>query len=314
VLLTGRRHDVPGDRRSPGRRAVRTAGIVLALAAGITWLAIGASPWSGPPVAQPTTAAANLAELHRLPPIYALYASASTESSRRIALAQQRLATLCMARLGFSYHPARLATAQELATDDPAPFGLESVNPTDAGEAAETAAEDPAGKDERYGRALFGDPKKGVTARGARLSVTRPATGCLADAERRLLGDRRVRWIQLHILLFEAEQEARERLDRDPEFRAVNSRWQDCMRRAGIQAPDPQQLARARPANIDLRTDPASLADVRCKAETRYLATGYGRLAAMQRQRLDADRSVVADWTSLLRRQDLVAREVLKVD
>jgi hypothetical protein len=313
VFLTRNRHDVPDDHRSPGRRVVRTAGIMLALAAGVTWLAVSAGPRSSSPADQPTIAAANLTELHRLPPIYALYASASTESSQRIALAQQRLAIACMARLGFSYRPARLATSQELAADDPAPFGLESINLADAGGAGETPTEDPAGKDERYGRALFGDPKKGVTARGARLSVARPATGCLADAERRLLGDQRVRWIQLHILLFEAEQDARELLNRDPEFRAVNSRWQDCMRRAGIQAPDPQQLARARPAGIDLHTDPASLADVRCKAETRYLATGYGRLAAMQRQRLDADRSVLRDWQSLLRRQDLVAHEVLKV-
>jgi hypothetical protein len=261
----------------------------------------------------PRSAASSAAELARLqarPPIYALVYT-WTESGERIALAQQRLAKACMARLGFRYDPAAPAKSDAVAEDRPAPFGLESLDPPAADGPGASPSEAPAGTSQAYARALFGDPNRHVTAHGTRLRVSRPANGCLAEAEQRLLGNGRVRWIQLRILLFEMEGQSRQLLEHDPAFRAANSRWQQCMRNAGFDWPGPRQLLHSLPARTDIRTNPTTRADVQCKAKTGYLTTAYARLADVQRKRLAGDPTVLADWTSLLHRQDSAARAVL---
>ncbi|MFI6099908.1 hypothetical protein ACIA8G_30505 [Lentzea sp. NPDC051213] len=232
------------------------------------------------------------------PPIYSMVYRTSA-AVERISAAHNGLVADCMARLGFAY-----TVTQQTGTEDrPAPFGLESVDaPPETG-----FAEDPERATDAYMRALYGAPNDRVAAKGKRITVSRPANGCVADAERHLLGDGRVRWIQLRILLFEAEEDALKRLDQDHGFTELNSRWHQCMRQAGFDWPDPLRLLDDLPKDTDIRTHPATNADVRCKHETAYLTTAYARLSVMQQEVLDEDPSLVADWTTLFTRQDNAA-------
>lgn len=296
---------VPGDHSSPGTRA-RSIGLALALGVVVAAATASNTVKRTPAAHQPNTA---LPALRKLPPINALVAP--TAANYRITLAEQRVTTACMAKRGLRYHPTPPANAQDLAAQAPAPFGLESLDPPATTGPGPTKPEPPRNQSEQYTRALFGDPGHRVTARGARIRVSRPANGCIAEAQQRLLGDRRVRWIQLLILLHEAEQDSRQRLDRDPDFRAANARWQQCMHQAGFNSTDPLQLLHALPPDADIRTSPTTQADIRCKHQTGYLPTAYTRLAAVQQKRLDEDPSMAADWKSLIHRQDTAARAVL---
>ncbi|MEU5261590.1 hypothetical protein [Amycolatopsis sp. NPDC021455] len=283
------------------RRGHRRAGL-LGVALILTGVGVAAAsiPAPAPP---PAPAAQPVA--HSRPPIYALVYTL-TPSDERIAAAQRKLITACMAAAGFAYRAAPIADAAD-APDSPRPFGLESSERPPAASAQEQPVENPQG----YSRALYGDPKRTVSARGKTLSVSAPQDGCLADAERRLLGDGRVRWMQLHILFFEAERRARDRLDTDAQFRVLNQRWQQCMREAGIAAEDPRSLLRSLPAGVDFAADPVTRADLRCKDRTGYLAPAYDRLTEMQRQVLAEDPALVADWTGLHARQDEAALRIL---
>jgi hypothetical protein len=242
--------------------------------------------------------------LRELPPIYRLTHAASRY---RIELAKQRLTTSCMKRHGFAYDPAPPARPDSATDDWSGPFGLETL--ARRGDGEPDPVETPRG--EAFGRALYGDATKVISARGATLTVSRPASGCMAEAERHLLGDGRVRWIELTILLFEAATQATRQLDRDPEFGQATARWSRCMRTAGFDYDTPIQVLDRQPPDADPGTVPASRADVRCKDETGYLITGYTRLAGLQQDLLDADPSLAGDWTILLQRQDKIARTVL---
>lgn len=289
-----------GDQRSPGGRA--KAGL-LVLAASAAWALTGsaaesnADTWQAPP----------LAELRKLPPIHPLVYE-QTATDERIEAAQRKLVGACMAERGFGYRPGVPATSSA----GPMPFGLESLDaaattlPDD-----ELPAEVTGDEAERYAQTLYGDPDARLTAQGSRMSVSRPETGCLAEAERRLLGDGRPRWMQLRVLLFEAEQEARYLVDQDPLFRAANARWAACMRGSGFPVPDPLELLESLPARTDLGAHPAARADVRCKQDVHYFHTAYARLAQMQRQVLAAEPAVLTDWERLMHRQATAADEVL---
>jgi hypothetical protein len=286
--------------------------LVLALVCGAgVWLLAGYSVPSGHSrdsqavAARTAPSPAELSE--RLPISRLLYTW--TDSDERIARAQQRLIATCMKAQGFDYESAPVPKAADVADSRPAPFGLESLdlpgedtNQTLPPEPHESAA---------YVRALFGDPGKRISATGKSLKVTRPATGCQAEAEKRLLGDGRLRWLQLRLQLGDGEKESRRQLDRDTAFRAATAHWRKCMRQAGIDVQDPLRLLQGLPADTDVQTNPATRADLRCKTESGYLTNAYTRLAAEQRQWLDANPKVLPDWKTLARRQEAAARAVL---
>ena len=269
------------------------------IAAGITGCA-GAAP------AAPAPPAPDLDRLRALPPITGLVHTWSPASDR-VTRAQQKLTVDCMAARGFGYRPAPPATAAEMAARRPAPFGLETLAPPPPERPLPPERPD---LGERYGRALHGDPDRRLIASGARTKVTLPVDGCIAAAESRVLGADRVRWTRLRILIGEAEEDALTRLEKDPEFRAATTRWRECARRSGVQAPDPPAVA-AGLADTDPAAQPAARIDLGCKAGTGYLATAYGRLAAIQHERLARSPTVVPQWTALLAKQDAVARGVL---
>ena len=271
--------------------------MLAVLVAGIAGLAVASAP------VPPSAAVASVpAAASGLPPIYALL-DVRNDVDRRIAEAKRVLITACMADQGFRYVEA----AEGEADDGLRLFGLES--PADV--AADRPLTEPPGQGEAYQRALFGDPDRQVVATGARVAVSRPATGCLADAERRLLGERRLARMQLRMTLFDAERDTREQLDGDPEFRAATERWRVCVRGAGVAAADPLRLLADLPGDADLRSHPAVVADLRCKAETGYLRTSYGRLSAIQQAWLDANPAVAEGWNALRQRQYAAARQVL---
>ncbi|MFJ8004037.1 hypothetical protein [Streptomyces fagopyri] len=269
-------------------------------------LAVGSvlafSPWSSDQRTSPQPRRVSLDALHRLPPINAVIYSWDPAGAR-ITLAEQRLTAACMARHGFSYRPA--APGTEADVEWPTFFGQESLAPhraptRDGSEPSTSAA---------YGRALLGDPDKQITAHGERLSVSAPAEGCLAEAEQRMLGSRRVRWMQLQILLQEGQQDALGMVTRDHLFRAANARWSACMHRAGFDVASPSELAAHPQPGKDASR--SWLTDLRCKGADDYLTVAYTRLAVYERRWLTQHPDVLRDRAALLRQQDAVARTIL---
>jgi hypothetical protein len=291
--------ELPGDRKSPGSRPsldVRS-GLFAALVAAIVGLVAASAPI-------PQVAAAP-DQRQDLPPIYGLL-DVRNDVDQRIGEAKRLLIVACMAEQGFQYSDAGERDADDESGSGLRLFGLESLD-----DITDQAPQEPASQGEAYGRALFGDPEKRIVATGARVAVSRPATGCLAEAENRLLGDLRPRRMQLRMQLFDAERDTREQLDGDAEFRAANERWRACMKLTGVDAPDPLQLLAGLPQNADLRSNPAVHADLRCKAETGYLRTAYGRLAEIQQAWLDRHPKLATDWNAIRNRQAAAARQVV---
>lgn len=287
--------DRSGDQPSPERRARRVAPVVAALA--VMALAL--------PGSVPRETAAVRAETPTVPPLYRML-YAPTEANERIDTAKNTLIADCMAAHGLTYTPHVEHVTEQEALAALRPFGLESADaitpeppPSEANHSAE------------YARALFGDPDKRMVARGQRLEVSWPATGCQADAERRLLGDKRQRASELRLRLYDGERDTREQLDRDPVFAGANARWRACVNRARVDAPNPTALLSALPEDTDIAHDAAVRADLLCKRETGYLVVAYARLAGIQQDWLDAHAGMVDEWLLLRRHQDVVARHVL---
>jgi hypothetical protein len=278
----------------PERRGNRIAAVVTVVLAALL---------SG---SAPQVASTGRAGTRVVPPMYRLM-NLSGDQDRRIAAARDALVTSCMAAHGRSY-----VTVAENVTDEEAlaalrPFGLESLENL----TTEPLPPEPA-QDERYVRALFGDPGQRVEVQGGGLAMSLPANGCTADAEHHLLGNQRLRAVELRLRIFEGEREAREQLDHDPAFVTANERWSRCVHRFGVEARTPGELVNDLPADTDLATDPAVRADVHCKRETGYLDTAYARLAVLQQNWLDAHADLVAEWLELRQRQHTAALGVLR--
>ncbi|MGV9879597.1 hypothetical protein [Streptomyces sp. NPDC003006] len=237
-----------------------------------------------------------------------------TSTSRRVHEARQRLITRCMAKHGFRYQaPPVDATASADTGSGPAQFGIETLGPPgSAGRPDTQPAEKPRSK--AFGRALYGDPQRRISARNKEISVSRPATGCAADAERRLLntgGPQRD--LTLRLQLDQGERDALRTLGKDSEFLTATARWRSCMRQAGFTTvKDPQRHAAALRPDTPLTEQPAARADVTCKHATGYLKRSYARLAMLQQRWLDANPQPAAEWHSLRQREGEAATKVLK--
>ncbi|MGJ5893920.1 hypothetical protein ACSCBZ_18455 [Streptomyces niveiscabiei] len=277
-------------------------------------LAAGAAAWvfsSRTEATPPRRTAPSPAELaERLPFFGILYAR--TASEVQVAEAQRQLGIDCMTRHGFSYRPAPVAGAAGPVQDRPTAFGLESLTaPRPAVSSPAPTEESP---DPAFTRALFGDPDERISAAGKTIRVSRPADGCLAEAEKRLLGADRLRWLQLRIQLGDGEKEARQQLDKDPRFRTATDRWRRCLHTAGYDHKDPVALMYSLPRGTDPARSPLVRADLRCKQDTDYLTTAYTRLEAAQTTWLRQHSTLLTEWKTLqLRRQDN-ARQVLGTD
>ncbi|WP_225799644.1 hypothetical protein [Streptomyces sp. NK15101] len=306
-----------GTRRP--RRVLLTLTAVLAGGAAVAGGTLLASARSAPPVPdEALVSTAALERLHRMPPVTdRLFAW--TDVQARSAEAERRHAIDCMARKGFRYTPRATPPAGSGGDERPRPFGLETPPSSSAPSAPAEPGETPPkpGSPETspaYTKALFGDENKRVTVEGELgMSVSRPGDGCLAEAETRLLGDSRARWLRTRILLFEGQEQTRAALEKDPRFRDATGRWQQCMDRAGFPGQrDPQALLKSLPSQrARLGGRDVLRADLRCKSTTGYLTVAYTRLAAVQQSWLDRHPAVSEDWTALLARQDKAAREVL---
>jgi hypothetical protein len=284
--------DPPPERHS--RRAVTiVAVLVLSMAAILS----GSIPQS---------VATGRSEGRAVPPIYRMM-YLPNDLDRRIELGKVKLIADCMAAHGLSYTPyVEPEPTAEQALAGLRTFGLESL---DSVTTAPAPAEHP--QSEEYARVLFGDPDQQVEARGERLAISIPATGCQADAEYRLLGDKRQRATELRLRLYDGERDAREQLDRDPIFKSITARWRACMNRARIDTPSPTEMLRALSKGTDITKDPVVRADLKCKDETGYLTVAYRRLAAIQQEWLDKHADILNEWIDLRHRQDTVARSVL---
>ncbi|MEU7584549.1 hypothetical protein AB0B50_44015 [Streptomyces sp. NPDC041068] len=143
--------------------------------------------------------------------------------------------------------------------------------------------------------------------------MSRPATGCVADAQRQLLGPGGPRRdLTLRLQLDQGERDALRTLGKDSAFREATARWRSCMRQAGFTtAKDPQRLAAALHPDTPLPEQPAARADVTCKHATGYLERAYARLAALQQRWLDANPQPADQWRSLRQRESQAATKVL---
>ncbi|MGW2181860.1 hypothetical protein ACWCXX_27945 [Streptomyces sp. NPDC001732] len=246
----------------------------------------------------------------RLPLHPLLYAPVAT--SRRVHEAEQRLITACMAKHGFRYEAAPLRAGAGPAGGGPVPFGIETLDSRSAA-APPSAQPSERPRGEAFARALYGDPKHRISARNKAISVHRPATGCLAEAQTRLLGaGGRQRDLTLRLRLDQGERDALRALARDPAHRRATARWRSCVRRAGVTAGDPQRLAAGLRPDEPLAAQPAARADLGCKRTTGYLRRAYGRLAVMQGHWLDAHRGTESAWKVLRKREADAAARVLK--
>jgi hypothetical protein len=283
--------------------ALVTAATAVVVAACAAWVYAGRS---GPPAATPRPTA-DAGRLSARLPFYPLL-HAPSERQWRIAEAERQLAISCMTAHGYRYTPAGIPRPSTATVDHPLPFGLESLTTA-------TASPAPAASEQRESKAflaaLYGPDDRRIAARGRSIKVSWPAQGCQAEAEKRLLGSERLRWLQVSIQLGEGEEQARRNLDKDPAFRAADARWARCMRIAGVATDDPVNLLDSLPRDTDFATNPVARADIRCKSDTDYLRTAYTRLAVVQRAWLDAHPAAVASWRSLTQRQDKVATDVL---
>ncbi|MFJ8936263.1 hypothetical protein ACIRL0_11155 [Streptomyces sp. NPDC102365] len=309
-------------RRSAGIAVLVLASLVLALTAAWALNDRSAAPAADTgTAAQPAARQAVLTALRNGLPLSALLRR-TTETSRRVHEAEQLLVAACMSARGFRYTPAPAAPEASGRSEasgtsgtsgtSPALFGFESLGAAgDALTPESQPAERPRGKG--FDRALYGDPKHKISARNKVLRVSRPATGCLAESQTRLLGeDGRVRDLALRMRLDQGERDALAELEKDPAFRTVTSRWKTCMARAGVTAKDPRRLAADLPATADPATDPTARADVTCKERTGYLTQAYARLAVTQRRWLDDNKEPASEWRTLRHREDTAARRVLE--
>ncbi|MGX9886957.1 hypothetical protein [Streptomyces sp. NPDC002276] len=280
--------------------ALATAVAVIACAA---WVFVGRSGPSAP-AGQP---APDIARLSADLPFYALL-HAPSERQWRIAEAERRLAITCMSARGYRYTPDAIPRPSAATADHPLPFGLESLKTATAGPAPSASERQ---ESKAFLAALYGSADRRISAKGKTIKVSWPATGCQAEAEKRLLGSERLRWLQVSIELGEGEQQARKNLDKDPAFRTANARWARCALAAGVETDDPVHLLNSLPRDTDFATSPVAEADIHCKSETGYLTTAYTRLAVVQRAWLDAHPTELTTWKSLMERQDSIARDVL---
>lgn len=288
---------------APRGRRVALA-LVLAVAAGLC--AFIARPGEASPT---SGTSASVAELSKRLPFYDLL-YARTDADTRIARAEQQDTIDCMAKHGFRYTPAPVVSTSQATGDHPQPFGLETlVQPADTTPGL-VPSEKPESK--AFTQALFGDPDKRISAQGKLVRATRPANGCQAHSEKQLLGNDRVRWLQLRIQLGEGEEQARQQLEKDHAFRVVNAGWRQCMSEAKFRGQkDPVSLLYGLPRNADPSKNALARADIRCKGETNYLTIAYTRLAAVQQAWLRDHAGTLAAWNALQRRQDTIARELL---
>ncbi len=277
--------------------------VLALLVAGAAWAYVDRSGGTAS-AAQQQVGPAELSS--RLPFSRILYAP--TEAKWRIAEAEQRLTTACMAKAGFSYRPAAIPKPAEVTEESQMPFGLEYLG--SPGSAA-SAGPSETRESKAFSLALYGNPNDRISASGKLIKVSWPAEGCQAEAEKQLVGTGRQQLLQVTIQLDEGEQQARQLLEQDPAFEAANARWAQCALKAGVRAKDPVGLLKSLPRGIDYSSNEAAQVDVRCKEDTDYLRTAYTRLAAVQQTWLDAHAGELASWNSLQQRQDTAARVVL---
>ncbi|GGS99882.1 hypothetical protein [Streptomyces chromofuscus] len=306
-----------GTRPSPGRRSRRKAGTALFLLAPVVLAATIGWSLQDDDAAPQDERTSSLAALRTALPLHRLLNS-STETARQVHRAEQALIAGCMARQGFAYErvPDPAPAGSETAGTAKSYFGIESVD-SKASSAEEGAApgRQPVERNrgQAFDRALYGDPERRISARNKVIRVTRPATGCLAEAQTRLLGeDGRQRDLTLRLVLDQGERDAVERLADDAAFRAADTDWLTCMADAGIEASNPRDFAQDLPRDTDLADDPSVAADLTCKKRTRYLERAYGRLAAVQQDWLSRHEKDAAEWRSLRTHEAGKADEVLR--
>jgi hypothetical protein len=229
-------------------------------------LVIVASSLQGAPAKDPSSDAGD-----RPPPSVSLQAPPqpspldalrlSPGENRFVYDAWQALAKQCMEAKGFSYYVAAFEVVDarprlSRTMDEVEANGYNPISEPLPAEALETVAAvegDPA-----YRRAYVGDEQDLTDGcRDRALLVTDPADG---------------EYQQLDTIIENAKIEALLEVESTPEYKALNTRWSDCMSALGYDFGEPgDALSRFVGTAVDQQQIDARIADLNCQAEIRYV-------------------------------------------
>lgn len=175
----------------------------------------------------------------------------------RLDQAEEHLIKVCMERRGFRYWGGSVASVAERQISGYVLTDVATARQHGYGAILRAQAEDrkenepnaryanalPEAERIRLSRAYFGDPAKGMLTIDlpAGGTISRPATGCLAEAEQALYGDLSA-WFRAKKIATGLTSLYVPDLIEDPRFVAALREWSECMSRAGQHYRTPAQI------------------------------------------------------------------------
>lgn len=203
-------------------------------------------------IPQLPTRPASPIEMYRLQPREAEYV---------YSIRQQAMQS-CMNEQGFEFTPATLSEVESdpvlaIEPDDVVRYGYGIVPGTETAFASPNVAQ--MNENDQYRRALIGDEDD-------------PLDGCVGFAET-TVSDRGDEYYRLDNLLLEAELESIAEGQASTDWLDLAAEWSRCMNEQGYSYSDPfQPIGELVGAPVTERTVDTRIADIRCQAETQWVA------------------------------------------
>ncbi|MET0956091.1 MAG: hypothetical protein ABWY68_09070 [Cryobacterium sp.] len=152
----------------------------------------------------------------------------------------------------------------------------------------------------RFDRALFGDRTKAVRVEVGDGDVSVGTEGCLAEARSTLYGGI-AEWAPLDVWATDLDSRAYAEVVGSDEYRAVLSRWRECMRGLGHRDADPAAVRSRIAEQVDeagavAAERDAAVADADCNGRSGLRRTAEARHRSAVDKIVAADRVKLADW------------------
>jgi len=218
----------------------------------------------------------------------------SEDEERVLHEAQQRLIADCMSLAGFDYEYPEYSPRYEVPEVGVAsPAEIEHLATQGAALDHEPAQDH---RSEEWRVALFGSENDQMVVKGEDWEVRKPNTGCVAESQEAIVGDRAA-----HSRLLSAMEALRSELRlatrNDPRIVALDGDWARCMSEAGFSFGTPLESwsAVAEAASETDRRHGAE-ADLSCKLATDYLATWHTVWSDHATDIAQENASAVVEW------------------
>ncbi|MFI6487415.1 hypothetical protein [Streptomyces sp. NPDC050564] len=328
---------------------VARTGATITLATAVALLATACSSGQadrgaqGGPAREDTTPVVATSFAHA-PKAYPLDAyKPTTEETETVNRAVDVLTRSCMKKFGVSrpayeappgsiptnarkYGPTDLASVRVYGYKPPLPDGVTRQEAVAAQQrdAAREQAITPAATAVSTGTAQQADKKSGAAA--AEVPAGVPRGGCQGQAQRQALADRAADDLMtVQNLFVQASATTRE----DPATVALDKRWSACMRKSGMNYPDPLSAVDdstwrtqktspngphpnfPAPSAKEIRT---AQADVRCKTATDYVVTRHAVESGHQKQLIEEHEDTLAAVKERKRRMVEKAESIVAAD